>query len=170
MLIEFNLEEIKNWVMMSIVKKGISNVSKAKDPYSVLGVSKQASAGEIKSAYRKLAKKYHPDTNQDDKTIEQKFKEITAAYNILSDAEKKSQYDAGAIDAEGNPSMGSHFHGGGSAGSSPFGGAGGGFSDIFRGGASGSSSKFSGEDIFSEIFGRKRKKKAQAPIKVANVT
>jgi DnaJ-class molecular chaperone len=148
-------------------------VSKAKDPYSVLGVSKQASAEEIKSAYRKLAKKYHPDTNQDDKTIEKKFKEITAAYNILSDTEKRSQYDAGAIDTEGNPTMASHFHGGGgSTGAGPFGGGGGGgggFSDIFRG-ASGSSSKFSGEDIFSEIFGRKKKRKAQMPIKGANVT
>lgn len=64
-----------------------------KDFYEILGVKKNASEKEIKSAYRKLAKKYHPDTNPGDKVAEQKFKEITEAYNILSDKEKRKLYD-----------------------------------------------------------------------------
>lgn len=69
-------------------------MAKAKrDYYEVLGVSKNADAKEIKRAYRKLAKKYHPDTNPDDKEAEQRFKEVTEAYNVLSDSEKKKLYD-----------------------------------------------------------------------------
>lgn len=65
----------------------------AKDYYGVLGVAKDASADEIKKAYRKLALKYHPDKNPGDKKAEEKFKEITEAYAVLSDAEKRKQYD-----------------------------------------------------------------------------
>ncbi|WP_311482617.1 DnaJ domain-containing protein, partial [uncultured Anaerococcus sp.] len=64
-----------------------------RDPYEVLGVGKNASSTEIKREYRKLAKKYHPDLNPDDKEAEQKFKEATLAYEILSDPEKKQKYD-----------------------------------------------------------------------------
>lgn len=64
-----------------------------KDYYDVLGINRSADEKEIKRAYRKLAKKYHPDTNPGDKQAEQKFKEITEAYNVLSDAEKKKLYD-----------------------------------------------------------------------------
>ena len=64
-----------------------------KDYYKILGVSKSASADEIKKAYRKLALKYHPDRNKDDKSAEAKFKEISEAYAVLSDPEKKKQYD-----------------------------------------------------------------------------
>lgn len=64
-----------------------------RDYYDVLGVGRNADAKEIKRAYRKLAKKYHPDMNPGDKNAEQKFKEITEAYNILSDDEKKKLYD-----------------------------------------------------------------------------
>jgi len=60
-----------------------------RDYYEVLGVGKQADEKEIKRAYRKLAKKYHPDTNPGDSAAEQRFKEITEAYNVLSDGEKK---------------------------------------------------------------------------------
>lgn len=63
------------------------------DLYAVLGVPKTASADEIKSAYRKLAMKYHPDRNPGDKVAEEKFKKISAAYNILGDEEKRRQYD-----------------------------------------------------------------------------
>ena len=64
-----------------------------RDLYEVLGISKTADEKTIKKAYRKLAKKYHPDTNPGDKEAEAKFKEVTEAYEILSDSEKKAQYD-----------------------------------------------------------------------------
>ena len=65
----------------------------AKDFYEVLGVSKTATDDEIKKAYRKLAKKYHPDVNPDNKDAEAKFKEINDAYEVLGDAQKRSNYD-----------------------------------------------------------------------------
>ena len=64
-----------------------------RDLYEVLGISKTADEKTIKKAYRKLAKKYHPDMNPGDKTAEQKFKEVTEAYSVLSDPEKKKLYD-----------------------------------------------------------------------------
>src|SRR5271154_3854343 len=88
------------------------------DPYKILGISKTASADEIKSAYRKLAKKLHPDVNPGRKDIEQKFKEVTAAYDLLSDKDKRARFDRGEVDAQGNER--------GFAGGDPFGGRGGG--------------------------------------------
>jgi DnaJ-class molecular chaperone len=73
----------------------------AEDLYSVLGVPQAASAEDITKAYRKLAKKLHPDLNPGDKAAEEKFKKITAAYDILGDAEKRGRYDRGEIDASG---------------------------------------------------------------------
>ena len=73
-----------------------------RDPYEILGVIKSASAGEIRSAYRKLAKKLHPDLNPGDKKSEEKFKEVSVAYELLSDNEKRAKFDAGVIDASGN--------------------------------------------------------------------
>jgi DnaJ-class molecular chaperone len=73
----------------------------ADDPYSVLGVAKTASAEDITKAYRKLAKKLHPDLNPGDKGAEEKFKKVTAAYDILGDAERRGRYDRGEIDASG---------------------------------------------------------------------
>ena len=70
-----------------------------KDFYDILGVSKNATSDEIKKSYRKLALKYHPDRNRDDKTAEKKFKEISAAYEILKDPQKKSAYDQFGHDA-----------------------------------------------------------------------
>src|ERR687886_678643 len=66
-----------------------------KDPYKTLGVDKKASDEEIKRAYRKLARQYHPDRNPNDPQAEERFKEIQAAYSLLSDPEKRKQYDAG---------------------------------------------------------------------------
>ena len=71
------------------------------DPYSVLGVSRTASEDEIRKAFRKLAKKHHPDLNPGDKAAEAKFKEISQANEILSDKEKRRRFDAGEIDATG---------------------------------------------------------------------
>ena len=73
----------------------------AEDLYTVLGVTKTASAAEITKAYRKLAKKLHPDLNPGDKAAEEKFKKITAAYGIVGDEDKRKRYDAGEIDASG---------------------------------------------------------------------
>jgi DnaJ-class molecular chaperone len=72
-----------------------------RNPYEVLGVAATASAAEIQSAYRKLAKKLHPDLNPGDKTAEEKFKEVAGAYDLLSDAEKRKRFDSGEIDASG---------------------------------------------------------------------
>ncbi len=74
----------------------------AKSPYDVLGVPKNAPADEIKKSYRKLARQYHPDRNPDDKKAEDKFKEVQAAYDVLSDTEKRKEYDAfGSADGRG---------------------------------------------------------------------
>lgn len=73
----------------------------AEDPYKVLGVKKDASTDEIRSAYRKLAKKHHPDLNPGNKAAEETFKSISGAYDLLSDAEKRGRYDRGEIDASG---------------------------------------------------------------------
>lgn len=70
-------------------------------PYEVLGVAPSASADEIQKAYRKLAKKLHPDLNPGDKSAEDRFKEVAGAYDLLSDAEKRRRYDAGEIDETG---------------------------------------------------------------------
>jgi DnaJ-class molecular chaperone len=73
----------------------------ARNPYEVLGVKPAASEDEIRSAYRKLAKRYHPDLNPGNKTAEARFKELSAAYDILSDKEKRARFDRGEIDASG---------------------------------------------------------------------
>ena len=74
-----------------------------KDPYQVLSVSQTASPGELKSAYRNLAKELHPDVNPGDTIVEQRFKEITAAYDLLSDPKKRRQYDQREINSDGSP-------------------------------------------------------------------
>jgi len=137
-----------------------------KDPYEVLGVAKTASEAEIKKAFRNLAKKHHPDKHQGDKDAQKKFQEISGAYDLLSDKEKRAQYDAGAIGPDGNPRgfdprsgfrQGNPFGGGGN----PFGGRGGpgGFHFSFDdqpGGAAGF------EDIFADLMGGGRRARGQA--------
>src|SRR5258707_10888154 len=90
-----------------------------RDPYDVLGVQKNASPASVKSAFRKLAKKLHPDANKDDKKSAAKFAELNAAYEIVGDDAKRKAFDRGEIDAEGKP----RFQGfpGGGAGRGPFG-------------------------------------------------
>jgi len=111
-----------------------------KDYYEILGLQKGASEDEIKKAFRKQAIKYHPDKNQGDKEAEEKFKEINEAYQVLSDAEKKAQYDQfGTTD----------FNGGGFDGGFDFSNMGG-FGDIFEsffgGGFGGSSRRRNGPE------------------------
>ncbi len=92
-----------------------------RDPYEVLGVDRKASAGDIKSAFRKLAKKLHPDANKNDPKAAGRFAEINAAYEILGEDDKRKAFDRGEIDAEGKP----RFQGfGGGAGARPGGGFG----------------------------------------------
>ncbi|MFC5388199.1 DnaJ C-terminal domain-containing protein [Brevundimonas bullata] len=105
----------------------------AGDPYKELGVARGASADEIKKAFRKLAKELHPDKNPGDKVSEERFKRITAAFDLLGDAEKRAKYDRGEIDADGREQFRAPPGGGGrSGGFGGFGGSGGrgGFEDI----------------------------------------
>ncbi len=111
-----------------------------RDPYQVLGVSKTADEKEIKSAFRKLAKKFHPDQNKDNPQAKEKFAEANSAYEIVGDKKKRAQFDSGAIDAEGKEKFQGFEGFGGGQGGHPFGGMGGGG----MGGA---------EDILSQMFG-----------------
>ncbi|MEP0455601.1 MAG: DnaJ domain-containing protein, partial [Roseibium sp.] len=79
-----------------------------RDPYSVLGVAKSATEADIKKAFRKLAKQYHPDQNQDDPKAQARFAEVNQAYEIIGDKEKRAKFDRGEIDAEGKQKFQSH--------------------------------------------------------------
>lgn len=132
-----------------------------RDPYDVLGVSRTASEGDIKSAFRKLAKKHHPDQNQDDPKAKERFSEVNAAYEIVGDKDKRKQFDRGEIDAEGKPrfqgfegfSQGGGNPFGGTAGGNPFGGGGGGRTFRWSSSGGGNANPFSNDDILSEILG-----------------
>jgi DnaJ-class molecular chaperone len=119
-----------------------------RDPYLVLGVAKSASDTEIKSAFRRLAKKYHPDQNPDDPKAKERFAEANQAYEIVGDKAKRKQFDAGEIDADGKPKF-QGFPGGGDpfAGFRQQGGRQGGFEFRQSGGG------FGGDDILKDIFG-----------------
>jgi len=135
-----------------------------RDPYDILGVSKSAGEAEIKKAFRALAKKHHPDKHQGDKDAQKKFQEISGAYDLLSDKEKRAQYDAGAIGPDGNPRgfdpraggfrQGNPFGGGGG---NPFGAGGFKFSFDDHGGDAGGF-----QDIFAEMMGGARRTGRQA--------
>lgn len=121
------------------------------DPYSTLGVARGADDATIKSAYRKLAKELHPDRNKDNPKAAARFSDVTAAYDLLSDKDKRAQFDRGEIDDQGNP----RFNG------FPGGGAGG-----FRRGQQGGGFEFSGDgadfgDIFEGLFGGSRGRQQQ---------
>ncbi|MCF6343225.1 MAG: DnaJ domain-containing protein [Devosiaceae bacterium] len=113
-----------------------------RDPYKILGIDKSSSEKEVKSAYRKKAKIYHPDKNKDDAKAKEKFSEVTNAYDLLSDKEKRAQFDRGEIDAEGNSKLGGFdFRQAQRGGARPSGFAG------AQGGA------FNAEDILKEFMG-----------------
>ena len=121
------------------------------DLYQRLGVQRGASEAEIKKAYRSLAKQLHPDRNKDNPNAAKRFGEVTAAYDLLSDKDKRARYDRGEIDEEGNPKMpfgSAGFGGGGYGGARP--GQGGG-SEGFEGGFSGDTADLS--DLFEGLFG-----------------
>ncbi|RFB80110.1 DnaJ C-terminal domain-containing protein [Methylovirgula sp. 4M-Z18] len=120
-----------------------------RDPYDVLGVPKSAAAAEIKKAFRRLAKTYHPDQNKSDPKAKEKFAEVNAAYEILGDEKKRGQFDRGEIDAEGKP----RFQGfpGGGFGGGPRPGGPQGFEFDFGGGRVGPG--FDAGDIFADLFG-----------------
>ena len=134
-----------------------------KDPYEILGVAKTANESEIKKAFRNLAKKHHPDKHAGDAAAQKRFQEISGAYDILGDKEKRAQFDAGAIGADGNPRgfdpRQGGFGPGGFRQGNPFGGGAGGpggrefhFSfDDAPGGAAGF------EDIFADLMGAGRR-------------
>jgi len=120
-----------------------------RDPYEVLGVPRGASAAAIKSAYRKLAKKHHPDSNKNDPKAAERFSELNTANEILGDEDKRKQFDRGEIDAEGKPRF-TGFHGGGAGGGRA--GPGGFESYTFRGGGGGGAGAGAFEDILNSMF------------------
>lgn len=128
------------------------------DPYSVLGVAKGASEAEIKKAFRALAKKHHPDTKGGDKAAQKKFQEISAAYDILGDKEKRAKFDRGEIDANGNPRYdASGFERG------PFGRGAGPQDFHYTWTNQGNTTEgFRPEDIFADLFGSGGRRRAQA--------
>jgi DnaJ-class molecular chaperone len=124
-----------------------------RDPYEVLGVPRSANAAAIKSAFRKLAKKHHPDANKNDPKAAARFAELNSANEIIGDADKRQQFDRGEIDADGKPRF-QGFPGGGGPGA---GARAGGFeAHNFRsGGAGAGAGGFGGgfEDILNSMFG-----------------
>ena len=118
------------------------------DPYQLLGVAKGASEADIKKAYRKLAKELHPDRNKDNPKAAERFSQVTSAYDLLSDKDKRARFDRGEIDGDGNPAAPFGFGGGPRPG-----GPGGGFrSQGFEfGGPNGESPDMT--DIFEGLFG-----------------
>lgn len=117
------------------------------DPYAALGVSRSASADDIRRAYRTLAKELHPDVRPGDKSAEERFKRATAAFNLLSDPVTKQRFDRGEIDADGNERMAFNARGP-RQGARSYAGAGAG-----PGGATGAGDPFDLGDIFSDLFG-----------------
>ncbi len=119
------------------------------DPYQTLGIARTATEADIKKAYRKLAKELHPDRNTDNPKAAEKFSQVTNAYDLLSDKDKRARFDRGEIDGDGNPTSPFNFGGAGGGRARP--GPGGGFrSEGFEFGAGGDGDM---SDIFEGLFG-----------------
>jgi DnaJ-class molecular chaperone len=131
-----------------------------RDPYEVLGVPKAASPQDIKKAYRRLAKKLHPDANVKDPKAAQKFAELNSAYEVVGDEDKRKAFDRGEIDADGKPRFHGGFEGAGAGAGRGFGGRGSPF-ETFTWGPDGvrrssggrASAGFRVEDILGDMFG-----------------
>jgi DnaJ-class molecular chaperone len=117
------------------------------DPYTTLGVARSASEKDIKSAYRKLAKELHPDRNTDNPKATERFSEVTRAYDLLTDKDKRARFDRGEIDAEGNPAAPFGFGGAGRGNGGQSAGQRGGFEGF------GSGEGIDISDIFDGLFG-----------------
>jgi len=129
-----------------------------RDPYEVLGVAKSASAGEIKKAFRTLAKKYHPDHNKTDPKAKERFSEVNSAYEIVGDEKKKAQFDRGEIGADGKPRGFEGFGAGPGGFRGARAGAGGPGTEHFEfnfggGGADPRGAGFDPSDFFADLFG-----------------
>jgi DnaJ-class molecular chaperone len=125
-----------------------------KDPYEILGVAKTATPEDIRKAYRQLAKKLHPDLNPGDKHAEERFKEVSAANNFLSDPDKRKRYDAGEIDASGvetAPPRGRFYREYAGEAGHPY------------ESASGYADYAEGDDLFAELLRRSREQARRAP-------
>lgn len=139
-----------------------------RDPYAVLGVKRDASDAEIKAAFRKLAKKYHPDVNPGDAEVERRFKEAGTAYDVLSDATRRRRFDAGEIDAEGREKMRANaggFRTRPNTGGRPPGAPPGGDDQFESAFGQNGGKRFGADDLFSELFetfGGRRNKAANA--------
>ncbi len=143
-----------------------------RDPYEILGVSRNASEAEIKKAFRGLAKKNHPDAHPGDKNAQKKFQEISGAYDIVGDKDKRAKFDAGEIDAAGNPKGFDPRQGGGFRGG-PFGGGGNARDFHFSWDNAGGETQegFEAEDLFSSLFGGGRGRRgARQPAKGEDFT
>jgi DnaJ-class molecular chaperone len=141
-----------------------------RDPYDVLGVGKTATAGEIKKAYRQLAKKYHPDHNKTDPKAKERFAEINSAYEIVGEDEKKAKFDRGEIGADGKPrAHGFEGFGAGPGGFTRGAGGPGGAHFEFNTGGAGGHAGFDPSEIFADLFGAGAKRARPAPRRGADV-
>ncbi len=125
----------------------------ARNPYAVLGLAPSASDSEIRAAFRKFAKKYHPDRNPGDKASEDKFKEVSAAFDIVGDSDRRKKFDRGEIDEEGRERVSpfNQYSGRGAPGGHP------GARGPARGAGPDSGASFEDlSDIFSDLFGARR--------------
>jgi DnaJ-class molecular chaperone len=125
-----------------------------KDPYEALGVEKTASPDDIRKAYRRLAKKLHPDLNPGNKTAEEQFKEVSAAYDLLSDADKRARFDRGEIDASGAERPRQRYYRDFATGAD---------ADHAYADASGFEDFAQGDDFLAELLRRREHARANAP-------